>query len=192
MDKILREFKDESKTLIRELLDILETVENDLSDYRRLDQFGQIVDRIMGAAKSLEAGMADPGIVAEMGQCAELCKRIAYKGSQISDGDFLQVIIAFLLDATEALGEMLEGIDDLSQKGLADKFSGTFFDRLQWISKQFDKNLRGTLKLAPISPGEKSASESNDDSNSFSSSDPTELIKDLLSQLDDDDPDESS
>ena len=48
-------FKEESLELIEELLEILESVEEDITQNERLEEYGQIVDRIMGAAKSFAA-----------------------------------------------------------------------------------------------------------------------------------------
>ena len=56
-----------------------------------MEQFGQIVDRVMGAAKSINAQ--------EIGAFCELCKVIAYKASQTKDDRLLEVVVSILFDA---------------------------------------------------------------------------------------------
>lgn len=90
MDELVVDFKAESLTLIGEMLAILEAIEGDASKFTQLEQYGQIVDRIMGASKSL--AMMDPKLKSMMepiGKYAELCKEVAYKGSQVPNNEAL-------------------------------------------------------------------------------------------------------
>lgn len=145
MDEILLEFKEESKSLVEELLDILDSAEEGFDHKQELEQYGQIVDRIMGGAKSV-AMASDSPMPEQIGTYAELCKIVGYKGSQISeDGPFYTVVIAFLLDATEMLEVMIDVTGTKKEKNIKEILSTTFLDRLKWISERFEEGLRASV-----------------------------------------------
>ena len=52
MDEIVVDFKEESKELIGQLNQILAECEGNFDKRIRLEEYGQIVDRIMGVQKS--------------------------------------------------------------------------------------------------------------------------------------------
>lgn len=149
MDDILVEFQSESKRLGGQLLAILESVEDDFTQKARLAEYGQIVDRIMGASQSLAL---IPGPLQSrfdaIGKYCEVCKIVGYKGSQITGNENLYtVVVALLLDATEMLDQMIEGLND----GRADPLSlipKTFLDRLRWVAEQFPAGLRSSLEVS--------------------------------------------
>ena len=144
-ESILKEFVVESKSLIAESLEILEEVEEDSGKVKKLEVFGNAVDRIMGAAKSL-AMMVEPNhplhFVADY---SALCKAVGYKSSQIKGNpDFVMICVALLLDATEMLKDML---DKMTAESKLEKtpLSKTFLERLQWVSSQFAADVRETV-----------------------------------------------
>jgi hypothetical protein len=147
-NEILKEFQSESKELISQLLEILEGCEGDFSQVKRLEQYGQIVDRIMGAAKSLEVMLGGSNsFVAKIGDYSALCKAVGYKASQIKDNaQFYDVCVAFLFDATEMLMEMIEGNFD-EKLPMKELFSSTFRDRLKWVSDQFGAEYRASVAV---------------------------------------------
>ena len=149
MDELISEFQSESKTLIGQLIELLESIESDYSQYKRLEEYGNIVDRIMGAAKTMAEAM--PGLknsLDSIGQYSELCKTVSYKGSQVSNNESLyNVVVALLLDATEMLQDMVTNIGDHALVDVKKVLSKTFLDRLRWISQQFDENLRSSVDI---------------------------------------------
>lgn len=83
-DDILKEFQIESKNLIEESLRVLENCDGDPSQAHSLEEYAQLVDRIMGGAKSLAVHLNDPNhIIHKVGDYAALCKAVGYKASQI-------------------------------------------------------------------------------------------------------------
>ncbi len=160
-ESILKEFVQESKSLIMESLEILEEVESDPSQVKKLEVYGNSVDRIMGGAKNL-ALMAEAGHpIHFIGDYCALCKAVGYKSSQIvNNPDFLMICVALMLDATEMLNEMVEKLIS-TEKMEATTLSKTFLDRLQWVSNQFGKDIRETVGAK--ASGEKSFGQSEID-----------------------------
>lgn len=149
--EILKEFQIESKNLIEQIMGILETCEGDFGQVKRLEEYGQVVDRVMGGAKSLAMGLSGVGsdhFIHKIGDYAALCKAVGYKASQIEDNEqFYDVAVAFLLDATEMLTEMIEKILEPKAANFKDLFTQTFLDRLKWISSQFGAEYRASVDV---------------------------------------------
>jgi len=148
MDDILKEFVDESKGLIEQMIEILEKVESDPSQLKELETYGQIVDRIMGGAKVLALDHPATHPVHSIANLSELCKLVGYKASQVTNNPHLiTVVIAFLLDATETLASLNAEIAVPQPKKISDLLTATFLDRLQWLAKKFDENLRASVAI---------------------------------------------
>lgn len=158
LDKeIIKEFLDESKTLVGELVVLLENIEGDFSKVGLLADYGNGVDRIMGGAKSL-ALLAPPDHALHMiSDYAALCKAVGYKASQINNNEqFFEICVGLLLDATETLVQLLENIDKDS-KTLKKSLPQAFLDRLSWASDQFSAQVSATV-LTGVAAGAKSTS----------------------------------
>lgn len=147
--EMLKDFQAESKNLIQEMLGILEDCEQSFSQVKRLEIYGQTVDRIMGAAKSLGVEIkSTEHFVNRIGDMAALCKAVGYKASQIRNNEpFYTICVSLLLDATEMLGEMNNALFDLGHPPLRDLLSKTFLDRLKWVSSQFGAEYRASVDL---------------------------------------------
>lgn len=144
---ILKDFVEESKAILQDLLWLLETLEGDFSRVAELEDYGQRIDRINGGAKSL-ALMAAPGhplhVIASY---AELCKAVGYKASQIDNNSkFFDICVALLLDATEMLNDWIEKLEAGNTTNLRDSFSTTFLERLRWVSNQFGADVRSSVE----------------------------------------------
>ena len=139
------EFKQETKELLDQMIGLLEEAEEGLDHIKNLTQFGQLVDRIMGSAKSLSMAL-DEGLLNAIGSCAEICKIVGYKGSKVKKEGFYIVVVGLLLDATETLIDMNESLGQGS-KTAADFLHETFIQRLKIVDQQFDENIRGTLEF---------------------------------------------
>lgn len=146
LDKeIVQDFVDESKSLIEDLILLLESLEGHFKRVQELEDYGNRIDRIMGGAKSL-ALLADQNhplhLVADY---TALCKAVGYKASQIKDNEkFFDICVALLLDATETLDQML-GHMDQSAEELKKSLSHTFLERVRWVSQQFSDEFRGSV-----------------------------------------------
>ncbi len=143
--EIVEDFVTESKNLIHTALELLESIEGDFSQVKKLADYGNNVDRIMGGAKSL-ALLAPPNhalyIIADY---AELCKAVGYKASQIKDNSqFYDVCVALLLDATESLDAMLDRMDETTEEIKKD-FPQAIIERVRWVSNQFSESFRSSV-----------------------------------------------
>lgn len=149
MDELLEDFKLETKDLTQDLIEILEEIEGDFSLVKRLEEYGQVVDRIMGGAKSIAIALDDSTYMDNIGNYAEVCKAVGYKGSQIEENEhFYNIVVALLLDATEMLMEFLENLGTDKEKDIKAILNKTFLERLKWVSSQFDKNTRSSVAIA--------------------------------------------
>lgn len=144
----MRDFQLESQQILTKLEEVLEGCEGDFSQVKRLEEYGQNVDRIMGAAKTL-AAVAGPfnRIVGQLGDYAAICKAVGYKASQIRDNaQFYDVCVAFLMDATEVLRDIVDHLFE-GHQNLNRHLSGAFIDRLKWVSNQFGSEYRSSLDI---------------------------------------------
>lgn len=143
---ILKDFIRESKGLIPDLIELLESIEGDFSQVKRLEDYGQKVDRIMGAAKSLALMVPLDHPLATIADYAALCKAVGYKASQIEGHpQFFDICVALLLDATETLNSWIDKLEDSSAVDLKSSFSATFLERLRWVSNQFGSEVRASV-----------------------------------------------
>jgi chemotaxis protein histidine kinase CheA len=132
MKEIIDDFCEEANSLFDLLEESLNILEENPSNTKELEKFGQIIDRIMGAAKSIGA--------TEMATFCELGKVIGYKSSQIKDVPLIEVVVAVLFDSLDMLRKMnlsLKSGNDTSMNKLNTK---AFVTRLKWLSEKF-KNI---------------------------------------------------
>ncbi len=132
MKEIVDDFCNESKELFLELEDCLEKLEDDPNATVELEKFGQVIDRIMGAAKSVGAD--------DIATFCELGKTIGYKSSQIKDTALLEVVVAILFDSVEILKKMISKIQTKEDHGLKTINTDAFATRLRWLADKF-KNI---------------------------------------------------
>lgn len=127
MKEIVVEFCDESDELLEKLKDTLDDFEDDPTQSKLLEEFGQTIDRIMGAAKTL--GLSEIGDLCQMG------KIIGYKGSQAKEQPLQEVTGGVLFDLTDLLEVLLTNVRE--GKGDHDYNVSAFKDRLQWLASKF-------------------------------------------------------
>lgn len=143
--EIIKDFVDESKTLVHDLVVQLETIEGHFAKVGQLADYGNGVDRIMGGAQSL-ALLAPPEHALHMiSDYSAVCKAVGYKASQIHDNEqFFEICVGLLIDATETLLKLLENIDkdSLTIKKLIPQ---AFIERLHWASNQFSDHVRASV-----------------------------------------------
>lgn len=145
LDKeILNDFYAESKGLIEELIELLESMEGDFSQLETLTIYGNKIDRIMGAAKSI-ALMAEPDHGLNLiSDYTSLCKLVAYKAAERKTNSKLyDVTVALLLDATEALNILMTQLE-LPLDQLKKTISPNFIERVRWVSQQLTKPVEAT------------------------------------------------
>lgn len=129
MREIVIDFCNESESLFDQLETSLNILEDNPLNHRELEKFGQIIDRIMGAAKSMGAS--------EIARFCELGKLIGYKSSQINDLPLLEVVIAILFDAIHMLRKMIKSVRDGNDSCMKNLNTKAFATRLTWLSEKF-------------------------------------------------------
>jgi hypothetical protein len=149
-NEILEDFKKESKTLLKEMNEILENIEDHFEMVLELEKYGQTVDRMMGGAKSLASNFPEDfpegHFLHQFGDYAALCKAVGYKASQIhGNQQFFNICVALLQDATDTLGKMLSALGTDKDLPISKVLSKTFLDRLKWVSNQFGTEIRATV-----------------------------------------------
>jgi chemotaxis protein histidine kinase CheA len=147
LDKdILTGFQDESRTLLEELEGVVERLEEETEKFpsTELEQFAQRIDRIMGAAQTLN--QIDPGHLGlqRIGAIARLCKTLGYKAAEFKLSVLIPIYAAFWADTLEVLSELVDNVDnEAKSQALADAFSSTVQNRLKWLSDKVQQ-LSGT------------------------------------------------
>lgn len=147
MDEIVVEFKEESKKLVDEMMEILEEVDGQYIHRFMLENYGQLVDRIMGGAKNLALVAEKPDHIAKIGKYAELCKLVGYKSSQVQEEQLFTISVALLLDATEMLKDMLVHLETEKEVNIQGLLNNTFLNRLSWVATKFDESLRASVAV---------------------------------------------
>lgn len=130
MKEIVEDFCKETDELLVQLSDTLEAFEAEQENTSHLEKFGQIIDRIMGAAKSIGAS--------EMATFCELGKIIGYKSSQTVEPALLNVVNAVLFDAVDLLNKMNKQLLTGESKSLENLSTDAFASRLRWLQEKFD------------------------------------------------------
>lgn len=146
--EILSEFIGESKSLIEEGGEILDSIEGDQKQYLRLLEYANRVDRIMGAARSLATMVGPDHPLHLVGDATGLCKAVATRGASLSgrNPQVFDVTVAFLLDVNEFVGTLLLRLNE-PLSSLKSQMQETFLERLRWLSdlyRQAPEEKKGT------------------------------------------------
>ena len=129
MKEIIIDFCDEADSLFNQLEVCLENLETDPLQSKELEKFGQVIDRIMGAAKSIGAQ--------EIATFCELGKIIGYKSSQVKDIPLVEVVVAILFDSLHMLKLMNKALRDGNDQSMKQLNTKAFGTRLTWLSNKF-------------------------------------------------------
>lgn len=144
MEEIVLGFTDEANGLYEQLIEILEDYEDE-PEQKKLEEFGQVIDRVMGAAKSIEAQRT--------GNFCELGKTISYKASQSMDNELLNIVVAVLFDTVEILQKINKSIITKKSEELPDIKLDRFSTRLRWLSDKFQNIERSSVAIAEPEAG---------------------------------------
>lgn len=141
MKEIILDFCEEAEVLFDQLEQSLELTEEDPANTKELEKFGQIIDRIMGAAKSIGA--------TEIATFCELGKVIGYKSSQIKDVPLIEVVVAILFDSLHMLRKMILALKEGNDRSMANLNTKAFGTRLNWLSAKFKDIDRASCAIEP-------------------------------------------
>lgn len=139
MKEIVLDFCDEAESLFDQLQISLEILEDIPANTKELERFGQIIDRIMGAAKSIGA--------TEIATFSELGKTIGYKSSQIKDIALIEVVVAILFDSLDLLRKMIQALRDGNDSVMESLNTKAFVTRLTWLSAKFKDIDRASVAI---------------------------------------------
>lgn len=129
MKEIVVDFCDEAESLFDQMEQSLGLLEENPANTKELEKFGQVIDRIMGAAKSIGAN--------EIATFCELGKVIGYKSSQIKDIPLIEVVVAILFDSLEILRKMVTALKEGNERSMTKLNTKAFVTRLNWLSAKF-------------------------------------------------------
>lgn len=149
-EEILKDFVKETKSLIAQMQETLQDAEEDLTLAQGLESYGQMVDRIMGGARIIALDMKDKNHpIHKVADYTGICKAVGYKTSQIKDNaGFYQVCVAFLMDATDILEELMNQIEKgTTNLNMKEIMSQTLIDRLKWVSGKFSSEYRESVEI---------------------------------------------
>jgi len=136
---ILDGFREESKTLVAELEETVESLEGARSEFpaQQLEEFAQKIDRIMGAAKTLLTMAPEhPGLKA-IATLSEISKRIGYQAAKKKQQNVIPLFAAFWADMIESIDELLDLLDDPKKSDSYVKTSVKVLQsRLEWLSEK--------------------------------------------------------
>ncbi|MBT3586235.1 MAG: hypothetical protein HN509_15110 [Halobacteriovoraceae bacterium] len=138
MKDIVDDFVNESKQLLDQLEETLEALEED-PNKTGLETFGQTIDRIMGAAKSIGAN--------KIGMYCELGKIIGYKSSQADGPELIKLVVPILFDSVEILQGMLDSVSKGKGEVLTEINTEAFGTRLKWLADKFNDIERSSVAL---------------------------------------------
>lgn len=149
---LLLDFQKETLDLIQKMELILEQCEDDIRLASGLEEYGQLVDRIMGGSQSLVMGLEARTpvipVLEQIGNYSGVCKAVGYKTSQLTDRqEFYDICVAFLMDATEILQEMTNTLSKDLTSIEKYTFNETFINRLKWVSEQFVGDFRSSVAV---------------------------------------------
>ncbi|MDA8793635.1 hypothetical protein N9N67_10320 [Bacteriovoracaceae bacterium] len=139
MKDVIVDFCTESARFYEEMEDILDDLEDNPTNNELLEKFGQTIDRIMGAAKSIDA--------VTTGKYCELGKIISYKASQIDDEDLCNIIVAVLFDTVDILKELNESILTKGEETIKFVNLGAFGKRLHWLADKLKHIGRASVAI---------------------------------------------
>jgi len=149
-NEILKDFIAETKSLIAQMQEILQEVEEDITLASRLENYGQLVDRIMGGARVMAMDIQEQSHpIHKIADYTGICKAVGYKTSQLKENvGFYQVCVALLMDATDILEELIQEVEKGSTNfNLKQLMSQTLIDRLKWVSEKFSTEFRSSVEV---------------------------------------------
>ena len=139
MKEVVDDFCTESETLLNQLQDVLDDMEDGPENSANFEKFGQIIDRIMGAAATLQAD--------QISKFAELGKAIGYKSSQVDDIDLRNIVTAILFDTVDLFQKIITGIKTGDSESLETLNTDAFVSRLQWLKEKFKNVERASVEM---------------------------------------------
>lgn len=148
-NEIIRDFVSESKQIVTECLNLLESIEGDFEQVTLLETYGNNIDRIMGGARTLGLDLSEGSVLSMISDYAAVCKNVGYKAAQIKGNEaFFNICVGLLIDGSEMLSLLLDKVEfplEEVKKSIPDEFIG----RVRWALQQFGDDVRSTVASKP-------------------------------------------
>lgn len=173
--EIIEDFINESNSLFDNLETILEDLEDNPENPEKLEEFGQVIDRIMGAAKSIQAD--------QIALFCELGKIIGYKSSQVKDIPLINIVVAILFDSIDLLRKMCESLKADGNTELKSLSTEAFGTRLHWLSEKFKHIDRASVSFKEKNKDENKEGKNESSENKTSDKMDQSSIDDLMAEL---------
>jgi len=139
MKEILDDFVLECDSQVKVIEDILFELEDDLTNNALFEKFGQVIDRMMGAAKSLE--------ISEVAVLCELGKTLGYKSSQIQDEKLRSIVVAVMFDAIDLLRILNQKLKHSDELKISEISTEAFVNRMRWLGDKFANINRSSVVI---------------------------------------------
>jgi chemotaxis protein histidine kinase CheA len=139
-EEILGYFMEETAQLLSELEATVESIEDageDRFPEAELRDFAQKIDRVMGAAKTLDTGSSGNVGVAFLGKVSEACKGMGYQAIALKRAPLIPVFAAFWAETIEVLSEVVSGLKDPdATRQAVEKHGARLQSRLNWLAER--------------------------------------------------------
>lgn len=141
--EIVGAFQEESAQLLKELESVVEHLEGPMDRFptQELESFAQKIDRIMGTAKVLLMDAPEHQGLCRVSGVAELCKKLGYEASKVTEMAYLPLFAAFWADTLEVLDELIKTVENETENAeVAGSFAKILEGRLQWLFSKIKKD----------------------------------------------------
>ncbi len=141
MAEILSDFCQESKKICAELDSIIDDIDDEDCEQMKteLERYGQTIDRVMGASKSLGLN--------QIGKLCELGKTISYKASQVSEQPLLALVVSSMADCTQTLKQLIDRVEVDHREDIPNFNLKAFLERLIWLEGKFSNISRSSVAI---------------------------------------------
>lgn len=140
--EILDDFRESSTEILNELTEVVESLEEKHTDFPTdlLQQFSQKIDRIMGAADTLEMMAPDHPGLQRIGQMTRICKKLGYSAAELQQIRFIPLFAGFWAETLEVVEELVENLESVEKsEKIASSFSKHVQGRLEWLGKKINE-----------------------------------------------------
>jgi chemotaxis protein histidine kinase CheA len=135
--EILEGFNEETRVLLKELADVVEQLESfSGGEFPKnlLNEFAQKIDRIMGAAKTIETIAGQNPVLNRIGKLCELSKKLGYTAAEKGNLALIPIFAGFWADMLDVIDQLLNEIGSEDGGAAADKkLSLSIQKRLKWL-----------------------------------------------------------
>ena len=144
---LVKDFIEESKSLIEECLQLLETLEESPQQFKSLDIYGNKMDRIMGTSENIQFLLPEKTAFSLITDYTKICKTVAYNTTAVQNNlQLISIVISFLIDATETLSLLIRKCETTIEEAKT-QLNPAFIERIKWLSGKLKEEYQGSVGL---------------------------------------------